>query len=97
MKNNEKQWPQHKYSEVSRSEGNTNILSSVFTKPFEMLILPDEEGLPLSPNQYGFRNKNSVGHGITLLNDLMCYTKDHIQMKKLKASYLANYFHGELA
>ena len=50
-------------------------ISSVFTKLFEMLILPDEEGLPLSPNQYGFRNKYSVGHGITLLNALMCYTK----------------------
>ena len=50
-------------------------ISSVFTKLFEMLTLRDEEGLPLSPNQYGFRNKYSVGHGITLLNDLMCYTK----------------------
>ena len=50
-------------------------VSSIFAKLFEMLIMPNEQNLPLCSNQYGFRNNYSVGHGISFLNDLMLYSR----------------------
>ena len=69
-------------------------MSSVFTKLFEMLILPDEEGLPLSPNQYGFRNKQSVGHGITLCGGYTDIPRDLRVIYEQKFVKMA--FHQEL-
>ena len=46
-------------------------ISSVFSKLFEVLIFPCD--VALCDNQYGFRADYSVSHGITLLNDVMCY------------------------
>ena len=50
-------------------------VSSIFAKLFEMLIMPNEQNLPLCSNQYGFRNNYSVGHGVSFLNDLMLYSR----------------------
>ena len=50
-------------------------LSSVFTKLFELLILP--KCVPLCNNQFGFRANYGVSHGLSFLNDLMCFSADH--------------------
>ena len=49
------------------------IISSVFSKLFELLIIPSE--VPLCNNQFGFRAGYGVYNGLNMLNDLMCYCK----------------------
>ena len=49
------------------------IVSSIFSKLLEMLLLPED--VPLARNQFGFRSGFSVSNGLSLLNDLMCYSK----------------------
>ena len=50
-------------------------VSSVFAKLFEILILPTDTDL--CTNQFGFRADYSVSHGLSLLNDVLCYYKHH--------------------
>ena len=49
------------------------IVSSVFSKLFELIIIPNDT--PLCNNQFGFRTGLSVSNGLTLLNDIICYSK----------------------
>ncbi len=49
------------------------IVSSLFSKVFELLIFPCN--VQLNDNQFGFRPGFGVHNGINLLNDLMCYSK----------------------
>ena len=46
-------------------------ISTVFSKLFEIIIVPDD--VPLCSNQFGFRPNYGVSHGLTLINDLICY------------------------
>ena len=46
-------------------------ISAVFSKLFEIIIVPDY--VPLCSNQFGFRPNYGVSHGLTLINDLICY------------------------
>ena len=49
------------------------IVSSVFSKLFELLIYPHE--VPLGNTQFGFRTGFGVNHGASLLNDILCHSK----------------------
>ena len=44
------------------------IVSSIFSKLLELLLLPED--VPLARNQFGFRSGFSVSNGLSLLNDL---------------------------
>ena len=46
-------------------------ISTVFSKLFEVIIVPED--VPLCSNQFGFRPNYGVSHGLTLINDLICY------------------------
>ena len=47
------------------------IVSSIFSKLFELLIYPGD--VSLCNTQFGFRTGYGVYNGLTLLNDVMCY------------------------
>ncbi len=49
------------------------IVSSIFSKLFELLIFPKE--VSLCNNQFGSRAGYGVYNGLNLLNDVMCYCK----------------------
>ncbi len=49
------------------------IVSSIFSKLFELIILPSN--IPLCNNQFGFRSGYGVYNGLNLLNDIMCHSK----------------------